>query len=34
MSKKLTGQALAPFEAGRDIWQEADSPKTRAAGDA
>ncbi len=22
MSKKLTGQALAEFEAGRDIWQE------------
>lgn len=22
MSKKLTGQALARFEAGRDIWQE------------
>jgi putative transcriptional regulator len=23
MSKKLTGRALAEFEAGRDIWQEA-----------
>jgi hypothetical protein len=23
MSKKLTGRALADFEAGRDIWQEA-----------
>ncbi|HEY2738181.1 MAG TPA: helix-turn-helix domain-containing protein [Thermoanaerobaculia bacterium] len=22
MSKKLTGRALADFEAGRDIWQE------------
>ena len=22
MSKKLTGKALAEFEAGRDIWQE------------
>jgi putative transcriptional regulator len=22
MSKKLTGRALAKFEAGRDIWQE------------
>ena len=23
MSKKLTGRALARFEAGRDVWQEA-----------
>ena len=22
MSKKLTGKALAKFEAGRDVWQE------------
>ena len=22
MSKKLTGRALARFEAGRDVWQE------------